>query len=61
MGDVINLRAARKAKGRNMAVTQAATNRALYGRTAAEKKRDRDEAARLARIVDGAKLDGERD
>lgn len=57
MGDVINLRTARKAKARDAAQAQAATNRALHGRTAAEKSRDRVEAERLARTVDGAKLE----
>ncbi|PZU11497.1 DUF4169 family protein [Sphingomonas sp.] len=57
MGDVVNLRAARKARMRTAARTQADANRALHGRTAAERKRDRDDATRLARIVDGAKLD----
>jgi hypothetical protein len=60
MGEIINLRTARKAKARTAASTQAAENRALHGRTAAEKKRDRIEAERLTRIVDGAKLDGEK-
>jgi hypothetical protein len=59
MGEIVNLRAARKAKARATAQTQAATNRALHGRTSAEKKRDHTEAERLAKIVDGAKLDGD--
>ncbi len=59
MGDIVNLRAARKARDRQAAKARAETNRALHGRNAAEKKRDRDEAERLARIMDGAKLDGE--
>ncbi|MDO6416503.1 DUF4169 family protein [Sphingomonas sp. BIUV-7] len=57
MGEIVNLRAVRKAKARDSAKAQAETNRAVHGRTAAEKKRDRDEAARLAKIVDGAKLE----
>jgi hypothetical protein len=57
MGEIINLRTARKAKARDIAKARAEANRALHGRTSAEKKRDRDEAARLAKIVDGAKRD----
>lgn len=59
MGEIVNLRTARKAKARAVADAKAAQNRALHGRTAAEKKRDGIEADRLAKIVDGAKLDGE--
>lgn len=59
MGEIVNLRMARKAKTRADAATDAAANRARHGRTIAERKADRDEAARLARIVDGAKLDGQ--
>lgn len=57
MGEVVNLRTARKARARADATADAAANRARHGRTAAEKKRDRTEAERLARAVDGAKLD----
>ena len=58
MGEVVNLRTARKAKARAEATAGAAANRALHGRTAAEKKRDCAEAERVARAVDGAKLEG---
>jgi hypothetical protein len=57
MGEVINLRIARKRKGRDEAEAEAATNRAKFGRTKAEKKRDAQKAAQLARTVDHAKLD----
>jgi hypothetical protein len=57
MGDVVNLRIARKRKGRDDAEAEAAANRAKFGRTKAEKKRDEQEAAQLARSVDQAKLD----
>ena len=57
MGDVVNLRIARKRKGRDEAEAEAATNRAKFGRTKAEKKRDEQKAAELARTVDQAKLD----
>jgi hypothetical protein len=57
MGEVINLRMARKRKGRDEAEAEAATNRAKFGRTKAEKKRDAQKAAQLERAVDQAKLD----
>ena len=56
MGDVINLRRARKAKAKGAAEVQAAENRARHGRTTSEKKRDDSETKRLDRIVDGARL-----
>ncbi|QJU57480.1 DUF4169 family protein [Sphingomonas sp. AP4-R1] len=59
MGEIINLRTARKAKARKDADVKASANRALHGRTTAEKTRDRIEAERLARVVDGAKLEGD--
>jgi hypothetical protein len=59
MGEIINLRVARKAKARDAAEAQAKMNRALHGRTTAEKKRDRMDAERLARLVDGARLAGD--
>lgn len=40
MADIINLRRARKAKARAEASTVAAENRARFGRTGAEKKRE---------------------
>jgi hypothetical protein len=59
MGEVVNLRNARKAKARHEADVRADANRALYGRTVAEKTRDQIEAARRARLLDGAKLEGD--
>jgi hypothetical protein len=61
MGDVINLRIVRKRKGRDEAEAEAATNRAKFGRTKAEKKQDEQKAAQLARAVDQAKLDAKFD
>ncbi len=57
MAEIVNLRRARKARARTDAETKAAANRALHGRTKAEKVRDETEAARLTRTVDNAKLD----
>lgn len=57
MGDVVNFNKARKAKARTDALQSAEANRAKFGRTKAEKTRDRIEKDRADRIVDGAKLD----
>ena len=55
MGDVVNLNKARKAKRRAEARTDAAANRATFGRTGAEKAVDRASADRLARGLDQAR------
>ena len=57
MGEVVSLRRARKARAREADAAQAATNRALHGRTKAEKARDAEEAARRERLLEGAKLE----
>ncbi|MFN3433602.1 MAG: DUF4169 family protein [Sphingomonas sp.] len=57
MAEIINLRRARKARDRAAAGKAAAENRAKFGRTRAEREAEAQEAARTARIVDGAKLD----
>jgi len=56
MGDVVNLRLARKAKMRTQAAADAAAQRALHGRTKADKRLMRDERARLDRVLDGAAI-----
>jgi hypothetical protein len=53
--EIVNLRRARKAKTRADAETKAAENRALHGRTKAEKARDAFERERAARALDQAK------
>lgn len=55
MGEVINLRLARKAKARGAAARQAEQNRALHGRSKPEKERQRLDEERAARLLDGAK------
>lgn len=55
MGEVVNLRRARKARARNTAETTAATNRAAFGRSKAEREAGAIETARHARTLDGAK------
>jgi hypothetical protein len=57
MGDVVNLRQARKAKARRNKETQAAANRALHGRTKAERAADDAERVRTEQLLDGAKRD----
>jgi len=59
MAEIINLRQARKAKQRDAAARQAATNRSQHGETKGEKLRRQQEADRLTRTVDGAKRDGD--
>lgn len=59
MGEVINLRMARKARARVEAATQADANRARHGRTTAEKARDSAERERRERTLDGARIDSE--
>lgn len=55
MGDVVNLNRARKAKAAATRQSQAAANRAAYGRTKAQKDADRVDAARREAALDGAK------
>lgn len=55
MGDVINLRAARKAKARSDAQQQAAESRARFGRTKAQKAADARDAAEKSRALEGAR------
>jgi hypothetical protein len=55
MAEVVNLRAARKARARTAKETQAAANRAAFGRTRAQRAAEEAEQARLAAVMDGAK------
>jgi hypothetical protein len=55
MSDVVNLRAARKAKARADSKRQAATNRAAFGRTKAEKAAETSAKERLERALDQAR------
>ncbi|MBN8818322.1 MAG: DUF4169 family protein [Sphingomonas sp.] len=59
MAEIVNLRMARKAKERARAEQQAAENRAKFGRTKAQKAKDRDEAERAARSLDGARRESD--
>jgi len=57
MADVINLRLARKQRDRVAAERTAAQNRALHGRTKAQREAERLEAKKSRSALDGAKLD----
>jgi hypothetical protein len=57
MGDVINLRQARKARDRKVAAQAASEARARHGRTKAERALEKAEAEKLDRAIDQAKLD----
>jgi hypothetical protein len=59
MGEVVNLRLVRKAAARKAKETVAATNRLAHGRTRAEREATAAEAARAARLLDGARLERE--
>lgn len=55
MGEVINLRQARKARDRRLRETEASANRALHGRTKAERAADTLARDRMDSTLDGAK------
>lgn len=59
MAEIVNLRQARKARARIAAGKAAAANRLRFGRTKAEKERERLEAEASARRLDGAAIKGE--
>ncbi|MFM7612472.1 MAG: DUF4169 family protein [Alphaproteobacteria bacterium] len=55
MGEIVNLKRARKMKAREAAEAKAAENRAQYGQTKAERARLAAEKAKLRAVIDGAK------
>ncbi len=55
MGEIVNLRRARKAKARAVAAAQADANRLAFGRTKAERKATALDTERARRLLDGAK------
>ena len=57
MAEILNLRLARKTRARAKAQENAAQNRAKHGRTKGEKRSDEAEAAKIVRLLDGAKLE----
>jgi hypothetical protein len=56
--NVVNLRMARKQKARSEKEQAASENRALHGRSKAEKLRDRIGAEKAQSFVEGHRLDG---
>lgn len=60
MTNVINLRAARKAKERRARETAAEQNRARFGRTKAERQADAAEKKRKDDLLAGARRDEDR-
>jgi Domain of unknown function (DUF4169) len=57
MAEIINLRMARKAKGRAEAEKQAEQNRAKFGQTKADKKTRKAEATRAGKAHEAGKLE----
>lgn len=55
MGEVVNLRMARKARARTAAERGATANRAKFGRTLAERRTEDDERARRDALIEGAR------
>jgi hypothetical protein len=55
MAEIVNLRQVRKAKKRAEDAAAANANRARHGASKAERRLTQDEAARLARALDGAR------
>ena len=57
MGDLVNLKQVKKRIAREAADTQAETNRARFGRTKNERRRDEFQAKRASGILDQHRLD----
>jgi hypothetical protein len=57
MAEIINLRRARKAKGRRDNEATAASNRVDFGRPKLARKWSQKEARRLNRVLDQSKID----
>ena len=55
MGEIVNMRRARKARARAEGETEAAVNRAAFGRTKTAKDAASADEGRRARMLDGAK------
>ena len=55
MAEIVNLRQARKARDRKVRASQADANRALHGRTKAERAAEEASRSRLDRALDGAR------
>lgn len=57
MGEVVNLRKWRRAKGKAEQAAQATANRAGFGRTRAEKQRDAADAAKRHALLEASRLE----
>ena len=57
MAEIVNLSRARKAQHRREKVDQAAANRLKFGRTKAERERERAEKDRAAQELSGKRVD----
>ncbi|MGC2857769.1 DUF4169 family protein [Novispirillum sp. DQ9] len=57
MGDVINLREARKRRDRATRESEAAANRSRFGRTKDQKRKEADAVERARRELDGKRLE----
>jgi hypothetical protein len=57
MADIVNLRTVRKRKARDAKAETAAQNRAVFGRTKAEKSLTEAKAELIEKRLDGYKLD----
>jgi len=57
MGELVNLKRARKARARSEAEQRAAANRALHGRTKAERAQKQLETQRAGKELDDKKLE----
>lgn len=61
MAEIINLRAARKAKAKRDEAAHAAEQRSRHGQTKLQREREKAAADKIRRILDGAKLDDGQD
>lgn len=61
MGDVINLREARKRRDRATRESEAAANRSRFGRTKDQKRKEADAVERARRELDGKRLEKDPD
>lgn len=59
MGDIVNLNRFKKRSEREQSARQAEANRALFGRTKAERALDEKSKARSSDLLDQHKLDGD--
>lgn len=57
MAEIVNLNRWRKAKAKEEKTRQAEVNRVAFGRTKAEKERDRKQAQQQAKDLDGKKVE----